>query len=57
MVRVMGILLWYIHCCVLVCCTGWFANPAGKKTFVNPHEDMKVAFMAEMKAENIKQFL
>lgn len=53
----MGILLWNIHCCILVCCTGWFANPADKKTFASPHEDMKVAFMAEMKAENIKHFL
>ncbi|NWR54901.1 FOLH1 carboxypeptidase, partial [Bucorvus abyssinicus] len=36
---------------------GWFAKPADKKIFASPHEDMKVAFMAEMKAENIKQFL
>uniref|UniRef100_A0A8C0BQ97 Uncharacterized protein n=1 Tax=Buteo japonicus TaxID=224669 RepID=A0A8C0BQ97_9AVES len=34
----------------------WFAKPT-EKTSVSPHEDMKVAFMAEMKAENIKQFL
>lgn len=53
----MGILLWNIHCCILVCCTGWFANRVDKKTFASPHEDMKVAFMAEMKAENIKHFL
>ncbi|NXT75541.1 FOLH1 carboxypeptidase, partial [Zapornia atra] len=26
-------------------------------TSVSPHEEMKAAFMAEMKAENIKQFL
>ncbi|NXD82623.1 FOLH1 carboxypeptidase, partial [Halcyon senegalensis] len=36
---------------------GWFAKPTEKKTSVSPHEDMKAAFMAEMKAENIKQFL
>ncbi|NXH68816.1 FOLH1 carboxypeptidase, partial [Hydrobates tethys] len=36
---------------------GWFAKPTEKKTFVSPHEDMKAAFMAEMKAENIKKFL
>ncbi|XP_074788659.1 putative N-acetylated-alpha-linked acidic dipeptidase isoform X1 [Athene noctua] len=36
---------------------GWFAKPTGKKTSVSPHEDMKAAFMTEMKAENIKQFL
>ncbi|XP_065534864.1 glutamate carboxypeptidase 2-like isoform X2 [Lathamus discolor] len=36
---------------------GWFAKPAEKKTPVSPHEHMKAAFMAEMKAENIKQFL
>ncbi|NXL05603.1 FOLH1 carboxypeptidase, partial [Mesembrinibis cayennensis] len=35
---------------------GWFAKPT-EKTSVSPHEDMKAAFMAEMKAENIKQFL
>uniref|UniRef100_A0A8D0FWK2 Folate hydrolase 1 n=1 Tax=Strix occidentalis caurina TaxID=311401 RepID=A0A8D0FWK2_STROC len=35
----------------------WFAKPTEKKTSVSPHEDMKVAFMTEMKAENIKQFL
>uniref|UniRef100_A0A8C4UFP6 Glutamate carboxypeptidase 2 n=1 Tax=Falco tinnunculus TaxID=100819 RepID=A0A8C4UFP6_FALTI len=35
---------------------GWFAKPA-EKTTSSPHEDMKAAFMAEMKAENIKQFL
>ncbi|KAF1490226.1 Glutamate carboxypeptidase 2, partial [Eudyptula minor novaehollandiae] len=36
---------------------GWFAKPTDKKTSVSPHEDTKAAFMAEMKAENIKQFL
>ncbi|XP_068251742.1 glutamate carboxypeptidase 2-like isoform X1 [Nyctibius grandis] len=36
---------------------GWFAKPTEKKTSVSSHEDMKAAFMAEMKAENIKQFL
>ncbi|KAM6287196.1 putative N-acetylated-alpha-linked acidic dipeptidase isoform 1-T1 [Spheniscus humboldti] len=36
---------------------GWFAKPTDKKPSVSPHEDMKAAFMAEMKAENIKQFL
>ncbi|KAM7131150.1 putative N-acetylated-alpha-linked acidic dipeptidase [Ciconia maguari] len=36
---------------------GWFAKPTEEKTSVSPHEDMKAAFMAEMKAENIKQFL
>ncbi|KAM9019537.1 putative N-acetylated-alpha-linked acidic dipeptidase isoform 1-T1 [Ara ararauna] len=36
---------------------GWFAKPTEKKTPVSPHEHMKAAFMAEMKAENIKQFL
>ncbi|XP_061876357.1 putative N-acetylated-alpha-linked acidic dipeptidase isoform X1 [Colius striatus] len=36
---------------------GWFAKSAEKKTSVSPHEDIKAAFMAEMKAENIKQFL
>ncbi|XP_010146402.1 PREDICTED: glutamate carboxypeptidase 2-like, partial [Eurypyga helias] len=35
----------------------WFAKPTEKKASVSPHEDMKAAFMAEMKAENIKQFL
>uniref|UniRef100_A0A672TVZ5 Aminopeptidase NAALADL1 n=1 Tax=Strigops habroptila TaxID=2489341 RepID=A0A672TVZ5_STRHB len=57
MVCVMGILLWWFYCCILVCCTGWFAKPAEKKTPVSPHQHMKAAFMAEMKAENIKQFL
>lgn len=38
-------------------CTGWFAKPTEKKTSVRPPEDMKAAFMAEMKAGNIKQFL
>uniref|UniRef100_A0A8C8BFF4 glutamate carboxypeptidase II n=1 Tax=Otus sunia TaxID=257818 RepID=A0A8C8BFF4_9STRI len=28
-----------------------------QRTSVSPHQDMKVAFMTEMKAENIKQFL
>ncbi|NXW10164.1 FOLH1 carboxypeptidase, partial [Fregetta grallaria] len=36
---------------------GWFAKPTEKKTSASPHEDMKAAFMSEMKAENIKQFL
>ncbi|XP_053912906.1 glutamate carboxypeptidase 2 isoform X3 [Cuculus canorus] len=36
---------------------GWFAKPTEKKTSVSPHENVKAAFMAEMKAENIKQFL
>ncbi|XP_025964958.2 putative N-acetylated-alpha-linked acidic dipeptidase [Dromaius novaehollandiae] len=36
---------------------GWFAKPTEEKTSVSPHEKMKAAFMAEMKAENIKQFL
>ncbi|XP_065688676.1 putative N-acetylated-alpha-linked acidic dipeptidase [Patagioenas fasciata] len=36
---------------------GWFAKPTEKKTSVSPHEEMKAEFMAEMKAENIKQFL
>ncbi|NXK83624.1 FOLH1 carboxypeptidase, partial [Amazona guildingii] len=36
---------------------GWFAKPTEKKTPVSPQEHMKAAFMAEMKAENIKQFL
>ncbi|XP_068786631.1 putative N-acetylated-alpha-linked acidic dipeptidase isoform X3 [Struthio camelus] len=36
---------------------GWFAKPTEEKTSVSPHEEMKAAFMAEMKAENIKQFL
>lgn len=53
----MGILLWYFYCCILVCCTGWFAKPTEKKASVSPHEEMKAEFMAEMKAENIKQFL
>uniref|UniRef100_A0A8C8BNT9 glutamate carboxypeptidase II n=1 Tax=Otus sunia TaxID=257818 RepID=A0A8C8BNT9_9STRI len=47
--------------CLLVCTWGemvcWFAKPTEKKTSVSPHQDMKVAFMTEMKAENIKQFL
>ncbi|XP_069664516.1 putative N-acetylated-alpha-linked acidic dipeptidase [Haliaeetus albicilla] len=34
----------------------WFAKPT-EKTSVSPHEDMKAAFMAEMKAENIRRFL
>lgn len=57
MVCVTGILLWYFYCCILVCCTGWFAKPTEKKASVSPHEEMKAEFMAEMKAENIKQFL
>ncbi|NWX88304.1 FOLH1 carboxypeptidase, partial [Nothoprocta pentlandii] len=36
---------------------GWFAKPAEEKTSLRPHEKMKRAFMAEMKAENIKKFL
>ncbi|NXV14990.1 FOLH1 carboxypeptidase, partial [Cepphus grylle] len=36
---------------------GWFAKPTEKKTSVSPYEEMKATFMAEMKAENIKQFL
>ncbi|NXC73096.1 FOLH1 carboxypeptidase, partial [Anhinga anhinga] len=36
---------------------GWFSKPTEQKTSVSPHGDMKAAFMAEMKAENIKQFL
>ncbi|NXV76816.1 FOLH1 carboxypeptidase, partial [Atlantisia rogersi] len=36
---------------------GWFSKPTENKTSVSPHEEMKAAFMAEMKAENIKQFL
>ncbi|NWX49683.1 FOLH1 carboxypeptidase, partial [Steatornis caripensis] len=36
---------------------GWFAKPTEKKISVSLHEDMKAAFLAEMKAENIKQFL
>ncbi|XP_071288893.1 putative N-acetylated-alpha-linked acidic dipeptidase isoform X1 [Agelaius tricolor] len=36
---------------------GWFAKPTDKKTSLSTHEDMRTAFMAEMKAENIKQFL
>ncbi|XP_069739417.1 glutamate carboxypeptidase 2-like isoform X2 [Phaenicophaeus curvirostris] len=36
---------------------GWFAKPTEKKTSVSPYENVKAAFMAEMKAENIKQFL
>ncbi|XP_014813841.1 PREDICTED: putative N-acetylated-alpha-linked acidic dipeptidase [Calidris pugnax] len=36
---------------------GWFAKPTEKKTSVSPHEEMKAAFMGEMKAENIKRFL
>uniref|UniRef100_A0A8C3PPD4 Glutamate carboxypeptidase 2 n=1 Tax=Calidris pygmaea TaxID=425635 RepID=A0A8C3PPD4_9CHAR len=36
---------------------GWFAKPTEKKTSVSPHEEIKAAFMGEMKAENIKQFL
>uniref|UniRef100_A0A663LP98 Glutamate carboxypeptidase 2 n=1 Tax=Athene cunicularia TaxID=194338 RepID=A0A663LP98_ATHCN len=39
------------------CCASWFAKPTEKNTSVSPHEDMKAAFMTEMKAENIKQFL
>ncbi|XP_035752991.1 putative N-acetylated-alpha-linked acidic dipeptidase [Egretta garzetta] len=53
----MGMLFRFFYSCILVCCTGWFAKPTGKKTSVSPHEDAKAAFMAEMKAENIKQFL
>ncbi|NWR70433.1 FOLH1 carboxypeptidase, partial [Centropus unirufus] len=36
---------------------GWIAKPTEWKTSVSPHENVKSAFMAEMKAENIKQFL
>ncbi|XP_025937710.1 putative N-acetylated-alpha-linked acidic dipeptidase [Apteryx rowi] len=36
---------------------GWLAKPTEEKTSVSPHEEMKKAFMTEMKAENIKQFL
>ncbi|XP_063181184.1 glutamate carboxypeptidase 2-like isoform X2 [Chroicocephalus ridibundus] len=36
---------------------GWFAKPTEKKTSVSPYEEMKATFTAEMKAENIKQFL
>uniref|UniRef100_A0A672TWK1 Aminopeptidase NAALADL1 n=1 Tax=Strigops habroptila TaxID=2489341 RepID=A0A672TWK1_STRHB len=42
---------------VVAACLSWFAKPAEKKTPVSPHQHMKAAFMAEMKAENIKQFL
>ncbi|NXC43912.1 FOLH1 carboxypeptidase, partial [Penelope pileata] len=36
---------------------GWFAKPEEEKTPLRPHAEMKAAFMAEMKAGNIKQFL
>ncbi|XP_066846007.1 glutamate carboxypeptidase 2-like isoform X2 [Anser cygnoides] len=36
---------------------GWFAKPVEEKTSSSPHGEVKAAFMAEMKAENIKQFL
>ncbi|NXA48252.1 FOLH1 carboxypeptidase, partial [Nothocercus julius] len=42
---------------ILVCCVGWFAKPTDEKTSLRPHEEMKAAFMAEMKVENIKKFL
>lgn len=54
---VMGISLWCFYCWIFMYCTGWFAKPTEKKTSVRPPEDMKAAFMAEMKAGNIKQFL
>jgi len=53
----MGILLCCFTVVFLLCCTGWFAKPTEKKTSVSPHEEVKAAFMAEMKAENIKRFL
>ncbi|XP_010219832.1 PREDICTED: glutamate carboxypeptidase 2-like [Tinamus guttatus] len=37
--------------------TCWFAKPTEEKTSLRPHEEMKKAFMAEMKVENIKKFL
>ncbi|XP_037745476.1 putative N-acetylated-alpha-linked acidic dipeptidase [Chelonia mydas] len=36
---------------------GWFTKPTDEVTATNSHEKVKKAFMAEMKAENIKQFL
>lgn len=42
---------------VFCCCVGWFAKPVEEKTSLSPHGEVKAAFMAEMKAENIKQFL
>lgn len=53
---VMGI-FWCFYCCILLCCVGWFAKPVEEKTSSSPHGEVKAAFMAEMKAENIKQFL
>jgi len=40
-----------------MCCIGWFAKPVEEKTPLRHHEEMKAAFMAEMKTENIKHFL
>uniref|UniRef100_A0A8B9PCX5 glutamate carboxypeptidase II n=1 Tax=Apteryx owenii TaxID=8824 RepID=A0A8B9PCX5_APTOW len=48
---------WCFRDYILVCCVGWLAKPTEEKTSVSPHEEMKKAFMTEMKAENIKQFL
>uniref|UniRef100_A0A452ING8 glutamate carboxypeptidase II n=1 Tax=Gopherus agassizii TaxID=38772 RepID=A0A452ING8_9SAUR len=36
---------------------GWFTKPTDEVTATSFHEKVKKAFMAEMKAENIKQFL
>nr|XP_006118442.1 putative N-acetylated-alpha-linked acidic dipeptidase isoform X1 [Pelodiscus sinensis] len=36
---------------------GWFAKPTVEVTATSSHEKVKKAFMAELKAENIKQFL
>uniref|UniRef100_A0A8C0GGL0 Uncharacterized protein n=2 Tax=Chelonoidis abingdonii TaxID=106734 RepID=A0A8C0GGL0_CHEAB len=36
---------------------GWFTKPTDEVTATSSHEKVKKAFMAEMKAENIKQFL
>uniref|UniRef100_A0A674JRI6 Aminopeptidase NAALADL1 n=1 Tax=Terrapene triunguis TaxID=2587831 RepID=A0A674JRI6_9SAUR len=36
---------------------GWFTKPTDEVTATISHEKVKKAFMAEMKAENIKQFL
>uniref|UniRef100_A0A8D0GME5 Glutamate carboxypeptidase 2 n=1 Tax=Sphenodon punctatus TaxID=8508 RepID=A0A8D0GME5_SPHPU len=39
------------------CFAGWLSKPTGEVTATSSHEKMKKAFMAEMKAENIKQHL
>uniref|UniRef100_A0A452INF5 Folate hydrolase 1 n=1 Tax=Gopherus agassizii TaxID=38772 RepID=A0A452INF5_9SAUR len=38
-------------------CSSWFTKPTDEVTATSFHEKVKKAFMAEMKAENIKQFL